>query len=289
LHQEVSQSLAGRTALLTLFPLSLVELQASGHEPDPFETIVSGCFPRLHAEGLDPIRFFRGYCQTYLERDVRQLINLRDLTAFQSFLRLLAGRVGQIVNYSSLANDVGVSAVTIRQWIAVLQASHLVFVLPPYFENFSKRVIRSPKVYFTDPGVAAYLLGLTTAEQVRRDPSRGGLFENLVILEVWKTMVNRGREPALYFFRDSNGNEVDLLLREGRELVPVEVKSAETFTTEFLKGIARFRRVSGTEGPGFVVYAGTMEQDLGDTRLLAVGHAASISSACTTARSAAGR
>jgi hypothetical protein len=257
LQAGISQSLAGRTAVLTLLPFSIPELRHYKKTWNPFDLAVRGCFPRLHEEQLSHRRFFNGYLQTYVERDVRSLINLKDLRVFQRFLTLLAGRVGQVVNFSSLGNDVGVSSTTIKSWVSILTASFVIFELPPYFENISKRVIKSPKLYFTDPGLVAHLAGIETAEQLARDPLRGALYENLVILEVLKARLNRGMSPSLYFYRDTNGNEVDLIIRVGRKLVPVEIKSASTFTEDFLKGISRFRETVGVRAnAGFVFYNG---------------------------------
>jgi len=257
LHQAVSQSLAGRSAVLTLLPFTYRELIHYQKHWDPFEIVVKGCFPRVHEEQLTPRRFFNGYLQTYVERDIRSLINLKDLRRFQQFLTLLAGRVAQVVNYSSLANETGVSAVTIKNWVSVLVASFVIFELPPYHENISKRVIKSPKLYFSDPGLVAFLLGIDAAGQARRDPLRGALYENLLVLEVLKARLNSGLAPGLYFYRDTNGNEVDLVIRSGRTLIPVEIKSSETFNQDFLKGIHRFRSVVGRRaGPGAVLYNG---------------------------------
>ena len=241
LHEAISQSLAGRTAMLTLWPFSLSELRHYKSTWEPFDLIVRGCFPRLHEDGLEPRRFYNSYLQTYVERDVRALIQLRDLSQFQKFLTLLAGRVGQVVNLASLSNDVGVSSTTIRNWLSVLKASFVVFELPPFFENIGKRVIKSPKIYFTDVGLAAFLLGIHTEEQATRDPLRGNLYENLVISDIIKGALNKGIRPEIYFFRDSHGAEVDLLIREKGELMPVEIKSAQTFSADFLKGLEKFR------------------------------------------------
>jgi len=182
---------------------------------------------------------------------------------------LLAGRVGQVVNYTSLSNDVGVSATTVKSWISVLKASFVVFELPPFYENVGKRVIKSPKIYFSDTGLAAHLLGIETADQAGRDPLLGGLYENLVILEYLKARMNRGRRPGLYFYRDTHGNEVDLLLREGGRLIPVEIKSAATFTPDFVKGIERFRSVLGKRSAGgFVLYDGHERFTVKGTKVL---------------------
>jgi len=258
LHEAVSQSLAGRTAVLTLWPFSLAEIRHYAPRPDPFELIVRGCYPRVHEERLDPRRFYNGYLQTYVERDVLALIQLRDLSAFQKFLVLLAGRTGQVVNMAALSNDVGVSATALRQWLSVLKASYLVFELLPWFENIGKRVIKSPKLYFADVGLASFLLGIHTAEQASRDPLRGHLYENLIVADVLKRFCNAGRRPEMFFYRDTHGNEVDLLIRQGQRWLPIEIKSANTFTPDFLKGMRRFKEAVGAEvvDGGMVLFNG---------------------------------
>lgn len=268
LHEAISQSLAGRTAMLALWPFSLPELQRYSSSLDPFDLIARGCFPRLHAEGLEPRRFFNGYVQTYVERDLRALIQLRDLSQFQKFLALLAGRVAQVVNLASLANDVGASGTTIRNWLSVLKASYVVFELSPFFENIRKRVIKSPKIFFTDVGLAAFLLGIHTAEQASRDPLRGSLYENLVIAEIVKGALNKGIRPEIYFFRDSHGNEVDLLIREKGWLTPVEIKSAGTFAADFVKGLERFQTLFAKPvAPGAVLYNGEQNFNVRGVRI----------------------
>ena len=257
LHQAVSQSLAGRTAIMTLLPFSIIELREYQESWPPFDLIVRGSFPRLHEHSLRPNRFFNGYLQTYIERDVRALINLKDLGRFQQFLKLLAGRVGQIVNYTSLSNDIGVSSTTVKNWISALKASFIVFELPPFFENIRKRVVKSTKIFFTDTGLVAHLLGISTSQQVARDPLRGNLYENLIILEILKNRLNRGLLPELYFYRDTHGNEVDLIIREGGRLFPIEIKSASTFTKEFITGIENFKKTAGNRcNDGTVIYNG---------------------------------
>ncbi|MCF8128902.1 MAG: ATP-binding protein [Deltaproteobacteria bacterium] len=256
-HQAVSQTLAGRTAILTLLPFSLDEISHYEREWNPFDLIATGMFPRIHEEKLEPSRFFNGYVQTYVERDVRALINLKDLRLFQHFLILLAGRIGQVINYASLSNDVGVSSTTVKNWISVLKASFVIFELPPFFENIGKRVVRSPKIYFTDTGLAAHLMGIETGDQASRDPLRGNLYENLIILEFFKALLNQGKRSNLHFYRDTHGNEVDLIVKMGRRLIPIEIKSAATFTPQFLKGIERFRKAAGERcDNGFVLYGG---------------------------------
>jgi len=195
----------------------------------------------VHQDALDARRFYASYVQTYVERDVRALVQLRDLTVFQKFLVLLAGRMGQVVNLSSLGNDVGVTAHTLRQWLSVLQASFLVLPLTPYHTNVGKRVIKSSKLYFADVGLAAYLLGIQTAEQAQRDPLRGALYENLWVAETYKQLAHQGEVPNLNFYRDSNSNEVDLLVRRNGQLHALEIKSAATFNPSFCHGITRFQ------------------------------------------------
>jgi len=268
LHEAISQSLAGRTAMLTLWPFSLHELGRYKSAQNPFGLIVRGCFPRLHEEDLDPRRFFNGYLQTYVERDVCALIQLRDLSQFQRFLTLLAGRVGQIVNLASLSNDVGVSTTTIRSWLSVLKASYVVFELPPFFENIRKRVIKSPKIFFTDVGLATFLLGIHTEQQASRDPLCGSLYENLIIADIVKGALNKGIRPEIYFFRDSHGNEVDLLIREKGVMTPVEIKSAGTFSVDFVKGVERFRALGITRvSAGVVLYNGEQQFNVRGVRI----------------------
>jgi len=261
LQNKISQSLAGRTAILHLLPLALEEIEQVHPGLDVFDWLVKGCYPRLMVRNLKPERFFNGYVQTYVERDVRSLINIKDLSRFQQFLVLLAGRIGQVMNYSALANDVGVSSTVIKNWISVLKASFIVFELPPYFANIRKRVIKSSKIYFMDTGLAAFLLGIRTAEQAARDPLRGGLYENLIILEVLKFFYNQGTRPDIYFFRDSKGNEVDLLIRVQGRLLPVEIKSAATFSRAFLKGIKRLQSIaSDCLDYGVVLYKSRLQK-----------------------------
>jgi predicted AAA+ superfamily ATPase len=269
LHHNISQTLAGRTALLTLLPFSIAELRGYKKDWNIFELSCMGEFPRVHDKGLNPQRYFSGYVQTYIERDVRALINLKDLESFQTFLRLLAGRVGQLINYSSISNDVGVSSTTIKSWVSVLKASFIVFELPPYFENIRKRLTKSSKIYFCDVGLACYLLGIRNAEQLQRDRMRGGLYENFVILEFLKDRLNRGLQPDLHFYRDSHGNEVDLIIRENGRLRPIEIKSAATFTPEFIKGIDNFRKTVGSISEnGTLCYNGTKDIEFKGTKVI---------------------
>ncbi len=264
-RQAITQSLAGRTAILNLLPLSIAELAGAGIRFDSFaEYALHGFLPRIHDQGQRPTTAYSNYYQTYVERDVRQIVRLKDASLFEKLMRLLAGRVGQLVDYSSLANDVGVDAKTIRHWISILEASFLLFKLPPYFENFGKRAIKSPKLYFTDVGLLCYLLGIREAGQVTRDPLVGGIFENLVVMECVKARYNRGKPADFWFFRDSNGNEVDLVWQDGRALAAAEIKSASTFSMSLLKGLGRFRGIVPQFSRGVLVYNG-------DPRILSDG------------------
>jgi len=250
-HQAISQSLAGRTAVLELLPFTVSEVRRyQQHPKNAFEWIHLGFYPGLHENKLQSARFFRSYMATYIERDLHTLIQLKDLSLFETFLRLVAGRIGQLVNYASLANDIGVSATTIKNWISILKASYILYELPPWFANIRKRLVKSPKLYFVDIGLAAWLLGLETPLQIERDPLRGSLHENLLIMEVVKRQLNSGRQPRLSFFRDNHGNEVDLLVTSaGRSFTAVEIKSAATFHPDFVKGIDVFRQAAGEEVP----------------------------------------
>ncbi|MDE0309006.1 MAG: ATP-binding protein [Acidiferrobacterales bacterium] len=261
LGAAIAQSLAGRTGILKLLPLSLSELKAASRTFVTFEEyIFTGFLPRIHDQGQRPSTAYANYYQTYIERDIRQIIQLKNASVFDKFIRLFAGRAGQLMNHQSLAADVGVDAKTIKEWISILEASFVVLKLSPYFENFGKRVIKSPKYYFTDTGLLSYLLGIEKPMQVTRDPLVGQLFENLVVLEAFKTQYNCGRIPNLYFFRDSHGNEIDLLYAVGRNLVGVEIKSAATFTSHFKNSLLRFSKRYSQLQSSYVVYNGEARQ-----------------------------
>jgi predicted AAA+ superfamily ATPase len=257
LRATISQSLAGRTGILHLLPFSISELQSAGIDFDRFEDyIFTGFLPRIYDKKQRPHTAYSNYYQTYVERDVRQIIQLKDATLFDKFVRLLAGRAGQLINYQSLASDVGVAAKTIREWLSILEASFVVFKLPPYFENFGKRVIKAPKYYFVDTGLLAYLLGINKADQVSRDPLVGQLFENLVVLEALKSRYNQGLDSNLYFYRDNHGNEIDLLHVSGRDMIGVEIKSAATFNASFKKNLLRFSEKQSPLRYSYVIYNG---------------------------------
>jgi len=257
LRAAISQSLAGRTAILHLLPLSITELTNAGINHTSFEEYAfKGFLPRIYDKKLRPSTAYSNYYQTYVERDVRQIINLKNVSQFEKLIMLMAGRVGQLLDYSSLANDVGVTANTIRDWISILEASFIIFKLPPYFENFGKRMIKTPKYYFTDVGLLCFLLGIRKPDQISRDPLVGSIFENLVIIEALKERYNNGEMAGLYFFRDNHGNEVDLIAQKGREILAVEIKAASTFKTSLLKGLERFNSIATSKTHSFLIYNG---------------------------------
>ena len=257
LREAISQSLAGRTAILHLLPLSIAEMKQADIYFKSFEKYVfNGFMPRIYDQQQRPHTAYANYYQTYIERDVRQLINIKDVSLFQKFIKLLAGRVGQLINYNSLSNDVGVDNKTIKSWLSILEASFVIFKLNPYFENFGKRVIKSPKYYFTDTGLLSYLLDISKPEQITRDPLVGNLFENLIVLEALKIRYNKGQTPNLYFYRDSNGKEIDLLYKTGNNLIGIEIKSASTWNSGFKKTLKSFSDKQKQLHKSFVVFNG---------------------------------
>jgi len=268
LRESISQSLAGRTSVLKLLPLSIAELAAAGVTQDRDEWLTYGCLPRLYRDALPANDLYRNFYETYVERDVRQLIELRNLQAFELFMKLLAGRVGQVLNLHALSGEIGVSSPTLREWLSVLEASFVVFCLPPYYNNFGKRFIKSPKIYFTEPGLAAYLLEIRTPEQMGRDPLLGSLFENLVVMEALKSRWNQGVDPDLYHIRDSGGFEIDLALSRQRQLFPVEIKAARSYRAEFAKNLKKSAQWSESIQPGAIIYAGEEEQVVQGNSLL---------------------
>ncbi len=259
--EVLSQSLAGRTGLLTLLPFDWQEIQPYTEPSRVDSLILSGFYPRLHHMDIHPTQALGDYFETYVQRDVRQLLQIRHAGTFEKFVRLCAGRVGQLVNMQSLGNDAGVSHTTAKEWLSILEASYIIFQLPPWHANVSKRLIKTPKLYFWDVGLAAYLLGLEEEKQVSRDPLRGNLFENMVIAEMFKYCYHHGRRPRLSFYRDSTGNEVDLLVERGQELAAVEIKSGQTVTRDYFQGLNRFAKVAGDWlTGGAVVYGGNKRQ-----------------------------
>ena len=257
LQEKVTQSLAGRTGFVDLLPLSLHELQQAGISLSRDEYMLLGGLPRVHVQQIDPVNAYSDYFRSYVERDIRQLVNIRNLSEFELFVRLLAARVGQVVNLSAMAGEVGVSSTTLREWLTLLEASYIVFTLHPYYKNFGKRLTKTPKIYFTEPGLVASLLGIETPAQMGRDPLVGNIFENLVVLEALMCRFNAGRRSNLYFFRDTKGFEIDLILDEQRLPRPVEIKSTHTYDSNLTRNVRQFESMIPDALMPHLVYAGT--------------------------------
>jgi predicted AAA+ superfamily ATPase len=243
LQQGISQSLAGRTGILKLWPLSVQELKKAHRELGDFSNCAfHGFLPRVFDQAIRPYAAYQSYYKTYVERDVQQLIQIKQLHLFEKFIRLMAGRAGQILAYQTLANDVGTSIPTIKSWLSILEASFILYRLNPYYENFGKRVIKAPKYYFIETGLLVYLLGIEKPDHIQRDPLVGQIFENLVVMDAVKTKLNQGKDPNLYFYRDNNQNEVDLLYKQGRKFTAIEIKSAATFHPDMLKTVKKVQQ-----------------------------------------------
>lgn len=258
LQAGITQSLAGRVGLVTLLPLELAELRAANRVPAALDSLLlQGGYPAVHDRELEPATWYSNYVQTYLERDVRQLVNIRDLTQFQRFLRLCAGRTAQLVNLSALGDDAGVSHNTAREWLSVLEASYVIHRLPPFHRNFNKRLVKTPKLHFVDSGLAAWLLGITDTAQLALNPLRGALFESWVVGEYLKSGYNSGTRATLSFWRDRSGLEVDLLREEARRTTAIEIKSGATVTADALRGLKRWRELAGKNaGQAVLIHGG---------------------------------
>lgn len=258
LHDRISQSLAGRTAIFRLLPFSFLELHKADQLRSSYEeNIFNGFFPRLYDKKIEPSDFYPNYVQTYLERDVRSLQNIHDLNLFVRFLGLCAGRVGQLLDYTSLANDCGVSHNTIKAWISVLEASYILFLLQPHHSNFSKRLVKRPKLYFYDTGLCCSLLRIETVYQLTNHYLKGALFENLILAELLKRRYNQGKASNLYFWRDHRGTEIDLIIENADGLIPVEIKSARTWNHDFFLNIEKWNGWSGNQPENaHIVYGG---------------------------------
>ncbi len=246
LLSNITQSLAGRVGMVQLLPFSLQEMQRGElaiHDLD--DLMLRGMYPPVHDRQLAPEQWFANYLVTYVERDVRQLIEVQNLSLFQRFIKLCAARCGQLLNLSSLASDCGVSHKTVRAWISVLEASYVVFLLQPHHQNFGKRLVKTPKLYFVDTGLAAFLLGIRDPQHLSIHSARGALFENFVISELLKRRYNQGLPSNLFFWRNNAGDEIDLVIEQGEQLIPVEIKSGQTFTSDFLAGLQKWVRLAG--------------------------------------------
>ena len=279
LNRHISQSLAGRTALLKLLPLSVAELCDAGQPTGVDHLLHTGGYPRIYADHLDPAVMLGDYFATYVERDLRELLQLRQIRAFENFVRLAAGRVGQLLNLHSLAADAGVSSATAKSWLTLLEASYVVFLLPPWFTNIGKRLTKSPKLYFYDVGLASWLIGITQESHLQAHPLRGSLFENLVVLEMLKARINAGLQTNLHFYRDSSGLEVDVLLESGNMIRLFEIRSSQTFNQESFIQLNKVAAIFGERvAKKVVLYAGHEQQIRSNAEVVSYLHAGAAGS-----------
>lgn len=254
LQESISQSLAGRVAYLNLLPLSMNEINdklLSCHQ-----LIFKGSYPPLYKSEIDVNNWYANYIRTYIERDVRLIKNISNLITFERFLRLCAARIGQLLNANNLAVEVGVDSKTILSWIGVLESTFVAFRLQPYHKNYNKRIVKMPKFYFYDTGLACALLGIEKSEQLELNTYKGPLFENLIVVDFIKNRFNQAKSNNLYFWRDSLGNELDILIENGNSLIPIEIKSGQTVTTEYFKGLKYWQKIRNEETKGYIIYAG---------------------------------
>jgi len=270
LLEGITQSLAGRVAILNLLPFSFSELVDSGRAPATLpELLFTGFYPRIYDKNLPPPEWYGNYVTTYLERDVRKILQVTDLDRFQRFLRMCAARSGTLLNLTSLGNDCGISHNTARSWLSVLQAGYIIFLLQPHFKNFTKRLIKSPKLYFYDSGLLAYLLNIESPDMLSIHAFRGQLFETWVIGELLKGRFNRGLRENIYFWRDRSGHEVDCIVDQGTTLLPFEIKSGETIGSDFFKGLQYWYELTGTDSDkGYVIYGGQNDQQRREAEVL---------------------
>lgn len=274
LMAAIDQSLAGRTAIMKLLPLSRHELHEAGELPNTInEQIFKGFYPRIYDKDIAPTDYYPSYIATYVERDVRAMLNIGDLGRFTRFIRLCAGRIGQLLNKSNLATETGVTIPTVESWLSVLEASYILYRLEPNFNNYNKRIVKTPKLYFYDTGLACSLLGITSSEQLDVHFLRGGLFENMVVNQFIKDGLNRGIMPDLTFWRDSSGTEVDLVETNGLEQHGYEIKSGNTFTASFFDGLRKWGELSHTpESRRTVIYCGSNDLQTSNGRVVAFDH-----------------
>lgn len=267
LMQSISQSLAGRTALLTLAPFSVSELRNANLLPSSVdEMIYTGNFPRIYDQNIEPSDFYTSYIRTYIDRDVRLIKNINDFSAFTRFIRLCAGRCGQILNVSQLAEDAGITRKTAESWLSVLEASYIIYLLKPYYKNFGKRIIKNSKLYFYDTGLAASLLGITNSNQIESFYMRSALFENLIVSELLKRRIFAGKSDDLYFWRDSNGIEIDVIEEDNTELHAYEIKASETMNSAFFSNIKKIKDTAGIKWQNTaVIYGGNLAVPASDT------------------------
>lgn len=275
--KNLSESLAGRAGVFELLPMSIQEVTGKVDLDNLNQILYNGLYPSICAKKNIAKFFYPSYVRTYLEKDVRDLLQIKDQIRFTKFLKLCAARIGSLFNASELGAEVGVSSKTISHWLSVLQASYLITLLPPYYENIPKRLVKSPKLYFNDPGLACYLLDIETPQQLDRDKMRGAIFENMIVMEAIKHRYNMGLEGGVFFYRDSNQNEVDLLIKQEGELTAIEVKSSMTYSSSFEKTLTKIEGWIKTPiSKKAIVYSGDFENSSGDINLINYPHISSI-------------
>jgi len=270
LSEQISQSLAGRVGILNLLPFSMAELKRVELLESSFEKVaIKGFYPRIFDDKIPPSDFFPNYVHTYVERDVRQITQVTNLNTFSLFLKLCAGRAGQLLNLSTLSNDIGVAVTTIKSWINILETSYIVFRLYPHHRNFNKRLIKMPKLYFYDTGLLCYLLNIANITQLKSHYAKGAIFENLILAELRKRRYHTGHDPNMYFWRDHKGREIDLILEDGASLVPIEIKSGITKKGDYFNGLDYWNKLSGNDpANSYVIYGGREDQVRSNGKLL---------------------
>ncbi len=261
MNEAITQSLAGRISLHTLLPLSILELKESNNLPPEIEPMLyKGCYPAIYSKDIPPEKLYKNYLQTYIERDVRQLTNVGDLATFQTFITLCAARVGQLINLTALSNDANISDATVNRWLSILETSYIIFRLRPYHENLGKRVVKTAKLYFYDPGLICALLQIKQ-EDLANHPNKGNIFESFVIADILKHYHNQGTDPRVYFWRDKTEHEVDCIIEDRQKLIPIEIKSGRTFNARFLDGLNYWEALAHEKStPGSIVFAGSSSQ-----------------------------
>jgi predicted AAA+ superfamily ATPase len=270
LFEDITQSLAGRVATVVLLPFSSSELKIANLLPDSIEQLLlTGFYPPIYDRSLEPSTWYSNYVRTYIERDVRQMIQIRDLSTFQRFVKMCAARTGQLLNLSALASECGITHNTANAWISILEASFVVYLLKPHHKNFNKRLVKTPKLYFLDPGLAAWLLAVQDSEQMSMHQAKGALFETFVVSELLKRRFNQALDANIYFWRDRAGNEIDVLIDTGTSLTPVEIKSGKTAIPDFFEMFRKWKNISGSAfEKGRLVYGGTVYQDRPDCTVI---------------------
>ena len=262
INEAITQTLAGRMAILTLMPLSINELQKNDLLPKTIDSyIYRGSYPQLYAQKTNISLWYAGYILSYIERDVRQVTTINELTTFKLFLQMCAGRIGQQLNVTALANDTGISFRTVDRWLSLLQASYIIFLLQPYYKNYNKRLVKTPKLYFFDTGLACALLGIESEEQVKTHYLKGGLVENAIISDLFKQYYNTARTPHLYFWRDNHGIEIDCIVERGTMVFPIEIKAGQTVSSNYFAGLKSWNKIAANDpAQSLVVYTGTEDQ-----------------------------